>query len=188
MTKHRLITVLGLFLLALTPIGGCDKKPSSSASPSDGTAKANTATQPAAAGAAVTPRKLLTTPIAPQDTPSKPGAAQAKDPSAPTSAPNPVEAAPAAKPRETAKVTQVPAKVSETACKAACDNVLRLSLADLGTAKKEPKGELDNAAMAMIKARVKTDCPLQCRKHGNAASVSCLAKAKSALELAECPQ
>lgn len=74
-----------------------------------------------------------------------------------------------------------PDEVTADACRAACQNALRLTLAELP----------DAASVRMreeITRTLEADCPTRCVAKGSVASVRCIAAAKTALELAACPR
>ena len=73
------------------------------------------------------------------------------------------------------------ATVSREACEAACQNALRVTLAELpaGTAPAMER-EIDKA--------LREKCPSQCVDKGSVESVTCVAHAKTGLELAACPR
>ena len=70
-------------------------------------------------------------------------------------------------------------KATETECRKACENVLKISLKDIDNASAEFKQTLEKT--------VRIDCPKQCRKHGTRASVKCLMEAKTASAMTACP-
>jgi len=116
----------------------------------------------------------------------KPAAAKADTAAKPTAAADTKAQAKAAAPgpeatkTPPAKAVEAKSKVTAEECQKACDNVLKISVADMK--KTAPK------VRAAIEKRVKDDCPKQCLKHGSKASVDCLAAATTASALAACPR
>ena len=66
-------------------------------------------------------------------------------------------------------------------CKAACDNALRVTLAEL-------PAETTGGMRGEITRALETTCPERCTARGSPMSVRCVAEAKTALELAACPR
>ena len=74
-----------------------------------------------------------------------------------------------------------PNQVSEASCKAACQNALRVTLAELpADSAAAMRGEITRA--------LEDTCPSQCVAKGSIDSVRCVAEARTALELAACPR
>jgi len=71
--------------------------------------------------------------------------------------------------------------VNEVTCKAACQNALHVTLAELPV-------ETTEVMRAELVRVLETTCPSQCVARGSLASVRCVAQARTALELAACPR
>lgn len=73
------------------------------------------------------------------------------------------------------------AAVTREVCASACQNALRVTLGELAA-------DTSAAMRAEIERALKDDCPAQCLARGSLASVTCVAQARTALELAACPR